>query len=66
MMNLSDKVYLEMYDAITIMEDVYSEMEQVVSQYVLGQADALTMPNIIEPLIYQQIQNDGLPFYFTL
>lgn len=64
-MDLSDKVYLEMYDAITIMEDVYSEMEQVVSQYVLGQADALTMPNIIEPLIYQQI-NDGLYPYSTL
>ena len=65
-MDLSDKVYLEMYDAITIMEDVYSEMEQVVSQYVLGQVDALTMPNIIESLIYQQIKNDGLPFYSSL
>ena len=55
-----------MYDAHTIIEDVYSEMEYVVSQYVLGQVDALTMPNIIEPLIYQQIENDGLSFYFTL
>ena len=65
-MDLFDKVYMEMYDAHTLIEDVYSEMEWVVSQYVLGQVDALTMPNIIEPLIYQQIENDGLPFYSSL
>lgn len=65
-MDLFDKVYMEMYDANTFIEDVYMEMYHVVSQSVLGQADALTMPNIIRPLIYQQIENDGLPFYFTL
>ena len=57
-MDLFDKVYMEMYDAHTFIEDIYSEMEDVVSQYVLGQADALSMLNIIEPLICQQINYD--------
>jgi len=56
-MDLFDKVYMEMYDANTFIEDVYGEMGDVVSQSVLGQAAALSMPNIIRPLIYQQIED---------
>lgn len=56
-MDIFDKVYMEMYDANTFIEDVYGEMGDVVSQSVLGQAAALSMPNIIRPLIYQQIED---------